>query len=677
MPKFEAEIMDQKIIKVIVDTPLWEPLDYLNIPDEKLKVGERCLVPVGRRTCVGIVIGFSEKSTFPQERLKKIIGRIDNLAPLSTNWLRFTRFASKYYLSPWGETAVPSLPKFFRRPPGQRHGSSLERLRKSKFTLEESEQTLPVLNEEQSFVVDNFHLNKFSVSLLYGITGSGKTEVYLRLIQKIFEQKQDAQILLMVPEINLTPQLVERVAKRFPHHAVGSWNSKMSEGEKAATWLAAHEGRLNILVGTRLSVFASLPKLSLVLIDEEHDSSYKALEGVRYSSRDLAIKRGQIENIPVLLGSATPSFESFQRAMQGDYTLFKMTKRAVQDAHLPELELIDVSKDRVKGAALCAQVKDEITKTLERKEQVLIFLNRRGYAPVVTCNSCGWVSTCPHCSTFAVYHKTTGNLTCHYCGWTTPLPRHCPKCGSVEIVPLGRGTQRVEEEIKELWPEAKVMRLDQDSTRRKGSAQEVLESVHQGRVDILLGTQIVAKGHDFKKVSLVVILNSDPVLLSPDFRARERLFSVLMQVSGRAGRGEIPGRVLLQTQYTQDPLFHHLSRQNYGDFAAEELKSRLNTRLPPFTAQALIIAEGKKINDVLKYLDEVRQTAVSFNFPGVQIYSPIPQSIMRIQDIERGQLLLEADSKKVMQDFLAVFAPLLFEKMNRFNVYIDVDPLNC
>lgn len=669
--------MDQKIIKVIVDTPLWEPLDYLNVPAENLKVGERCLVPVGRRTCVGIVVGFSQTSSFPQERLKNIIGRIDGLSPLSANWLRFTKFASKYYLSPWGETAVPSLPKFFRRPPGQRHDSSLNRLRKTNFVLRGPDQELPVLNEEQKYVLDNFVQNKFGVSLLYGITGSGKTEVYLRLIQKVFDKDPEAQILLMVPEINLTPQLVERVAKRFPNHAVGSWNSKMSEGEKAATWLAAHEGRLNILVGTRLSVFASLPKLSMILIDEEHDSSYKALEGVRYSSRDLAIKRAQIENIPILLGSATPSFESFQRALNGDYQLFKMTKRAVQDAHLPELELIDISKDRVKGAALCAQVRDEITKTLERKEQVLIFLNRRGYAPVVTCNSCGWVSTCPHCSTFAVYHKTTGNLTCHYCGWTTPLPRHCPKCGSVEIVPLGRGTQRVEEEIKELWPEANVMRLDQDSTRRKGSAQEVLEKVYQGKVDILLGTQIVAKGHDFKKVSLVVILNSDPVLLSPDFRARERLFSVLMQVSGRAGRGEIPGKVLLQTQYTQDPLFHHLSRQNYSDFATEELNSREKTRLPPFTAQALVIAEGKKINEVLKYLDEVKQAALSLQYPGVHIYSPIPQSIMRIQDIERGQLLLEADSKKVMQEFLAVFAPILFEKMNRFNVYIDVDPLNC
>ena len=252
--------MDQKIIKVIVDTPLWEPLDYLNVPAENLKVGERCLVPVGRRTCVGIVVGFSQTSSFPQDRLKKIIGRIDRLSPLSSNWLRFTKFASKYYLSPWGETAVPSLPKFFRRPPGQRHDSSLNRLRKTNFVLSAPDQELPVLNEEQKYVLDNFVQSKFGVSLLYGITGSGKTDVYVRLILKVFDKDPEAQILLMVPEINLTPQLVERVAKRFPNHAVGSWNSKMSEGEKAATWLAAHEGRLNILVGTRLSVFASLPK---------------------------------------------------------------------------------------------------------------------------------------------------------------------------------------------------------------------------------------------------------------------------------------------------------------------------------------------------------------------------------------------------------------------------------
>lgn len=667
--------MEHKIVKVIVDTPLWGALDYLNKPDEGLVVGQRCLVPVGRRTCVGIVVGFSDRSDFPEGKLKSVIKKIDEIAPFTDNWLRFTKFAAAYYLSPWGETAIPSMPKFFRTAPGQRHHSSLERLRKTQFFSPQKQSVIPTLNKEQQEVVDNFSSDKFEIGLLYGITGSGKTEVYLRLIQRVLEKNSEAQILLMVPEINLTPQLVERVANRFPNYSVGSWNSKMAEGEKAATWLAAHEKRLNILVGTRLSVFASMPNIALIIIDEEHDSSYKAMEGVRYSSRDLAIKKAQIENIPILLGSATPSFDSYQRALDGRYKLFELTQRAVSEAQLPTLELVNTSKDRIKGYALSGQVREEITKVLERKEQVLIFLNRRGYAPVVSCNSCGWVSTCPHCSTFAVFHKTTGNLTCHYCGWTTPLPRHCPKCGSVELVPLGRGTQRIEEEIKELWPEVNVMRLDQDTTRRKGSAQKLLESVHQGEVDILLGTQIVAKGHDFKKVALVVILNSDPILMSPDFRAREKLFSVLMQVSGRAGRGEIPGKVLLQTAYPEDPLFEYLRKQDYSGFAEEELRARSHTALPPFSAQALVVAEGKKINDVLKYLAQVKDFALSLGDPDVRVYSPVPQAVMRVQDIERGQLLLEGTTKPALQKFLSNFAGRLFKENNKFNVYIDVDPL--
>ncbi len=666
--------MAKRIANVIVDSPIREPLDYLVPADIEIQVGQRCLVPLGTRKVVGIVVGFSEESRF--SKLREVISRVDDIAPLSFGWLALTSFAARYYQSGWGQVAIPALPKFFRKLPGKLHERSLERLRKEKKRSVKKSSEKPQLNSEQSAIVEEVQLDgAFYPALIFGITGSGKTEVYLHLMEKVLLRDPEAQVLLMVPEINLTPQLVEKVQSRFPQFEVVSWNSGMAEGQKASSWLACHEGRARILVGTRLSVFASFKSLKLILVDEEHDPSFKSQEGVRYNARDLALKRASIEQIPIVLGSATPSLESYKNALDGKFKLFKLTQRANSNAHLPQLSLVDIRKDKpING--LSQETANAITETINSGRQVIVFLNRRGFAPVVECKNCGWQSTCPHCSTYSVFHKTTGRLTCHYCGWSTPLPKTCPKCGSYELLPIGRGTQRAEEELETRWPEARVSRLDQDSARQRGSASQVLDAVHNGDVDILIGTQIVAKGHDFKNVGLVVVLNTDPQLFSSDYRARERLFSVLMQVSGRAGRDKTEGKVLIQTRYTEDDIFKHLKSQDYEGFAAGELEARRASFMVPFSAQALIVAEGKEISSVLAFLQKLKALAEKIKSPSIRIFEPVPLTVQKVMDIERGQLLIEADSKVEMQKFLNRFQPEALSLKAKGSWYIDVDPLN-
>lgn len=668
--------MENAIVKVIVDAPFSEPLDYLNQEELDLVVGTRCMVRLGRRTTVGVVVGFAGQSEIEASKLKPVLGTIDDVAPLGESWMRLTHFASAYYQSAWGRVALMALPKFFRTAPNTAHERALLKLREAPKVPKVTETPAVELNDEQKHVVEEFSKHRnFHVGALFGVTGSGKTEVYLQLIEKTLSEDPKAQVLLMVPEINLTPQLVKRVRDRFPQEGVVMWHSAMAESKKAGAWLQMHEGRSRIMVGTRLTVFASIPNLRLIVVDEEHDASFKSMENVRYSSRDLAVKRAQIHDIPILLGSATPSFETMQKCMNGLYSLYRLKNRARSSAKLPEWTLVDTKQDpEVEG--LSSKTKELITETLEKGFQVLIFLNRRGYAPVVICNGCGWQSTCPHCSTFAVFHRTTGRLTCHHCGWSIPLPTYCPKCGAAELLPVGRGTQRIEEEIENTWPEAKVIRLDQDSTRRRGSAEAGLKKVHDGEVDIVLGTQMLAKGHDFQRIALVVILNTDAQLLSPDLRAKERLFSLLLQVSGRAGRGDIGGRVVLQTKYPDDPFFEHLMRADYEAFSRSEMEDRKSCAMPPFSAQALMVAEGRDITEVLGFLGRAKNYLQGRCTPGVRIYDPVPQSIVRIQDVDRAQLLIEADSKRELQYFLASVHPDLLRVKTKFSWYIDVDPVS-
>jgi primosomal protein N' (replication factor Y) (superfamily II helicase) len=545
--------------------------------------------------------------------------------------------------------------------------------------------SLPHLTDEQREAVDAIrNARGFAPFLLHGVTGSGKTEVYLHALADLLAARPDAQALVLVPEINLTPQFEAAFRTRFavlPPGAIVTMHSGLAEGERARNWLAAHTGRARIVLGTRLAILASLPKLALIVVDEEHDPAYKQQEGLRYSARDLAIYRAKQHEIPVVLGSATPSLESWWQADQGRYTRLTLTRRAVADAVLPSVRLIDLEEERRRGRAstdgLSGPLVAALKTRLERGEQSLVFLNRRGYAPSLACDACGWVAGCPRCSAYVVLHKPERALRCHHCGWEARIPKSCPDCGNVDIAPMGRGTQRVEETLASAVPGARVLRIDADSTRRKGSAQALFSDVHAGQVDILVGTQMIAKGHDFQRVTLVGVLNADTALFSHDFRASERLFAQLMQVSGRAGRAGLPGEVLIQTRYPRHALYHALARHDYVGFANSTLAERRDAHLPPFVYQALLRAEGRTLEAAIDFL---QQAAAAFaelaGAERVTVYDPVPLTIVKVFHVHRAQLLLECASRAALQHALRGWQPVLrgLKGVLRWNV--EVDPLD-
>ncbi|WP_176109935.1 primosomal protein N' [Paraburkholderia youngii] len=544
---------------------------------------------------------------------------------------------------------------------------------------------LPTLTDEQASAVEAIRAaDGFAPFLLHGVTGSGKTEVYLRALAAILAARPDAQALVLVPEINLTPQFEAAFRARFAAldaSAIVTLHSGLAEGERARNWFAAHTGRARIVLGTRLAVLASLPRLAIIVVDEEHDPAYKQQEGLRYSARDLAIYRAKQLDVPVVLGSATPSLESWWQADQGRYKRLTLSRRAVADAALPAVRLIDLEDERRRGRAsiegLSGPLIAAMKARLERGEQSLVFLNRRGYAPQLACDACGWVAGCPRCSAYVVLHKPERALRCHHCGWESRIPRSCPECGNVDIAPLGRGTQRVEETLASAVPGARVLRIDADSTRRKGSAQALFSDVHAGEVDILVGTQMIAKGHDFQRVSLVGVLNADTALFSHDFRASERLFAQLMQVSGRAGRAGLPGEVLVQTRYPRHALYHALGRHDYVGFANSTLAERRDAHLPPFVYQALLRAEGRTLEAALAFLQQA--AAELAQIPAaerVTVYDAVPLTIVKVMHVHRAQLLIESASRAALQATLRAWQPLLRALKGVLRWNLEVDPLD-
>jgi primosomal protein N' (replication factor Y) len=559
----------------------------------------------------------------------------------------------------------------------------------------------PPLNPSQQQAVDAIAgAEGFAPLLLYGVTGSGKTEVYLQAAAAILrraaeevapgngEEQTDtadpgqpapapAQILVLVPEINLTPQLEGNIRARFPHLNVVALHSGLAEGERARNWLAAHLGQAHIVLGTRLAILSSLPSLKLIVIDEEHDPSYKQQEGLRYSARDLAVWRAHQLGIPVVLGSATPSLETWHHAQAGRYRRLELRQRAAQQAVLPTVKVIDMERDKpVDG--LTAGLIAAVRKRLEQGEQSLLFLNRRGYAPVLACDACGWISNCMRCDAFMVVHRPERRLRCHHCSLELAIPRACPTCGNVDLQPLGRGTQRVEEGLQAIFPGARVLRIDADSTRLKGSAQSAFDSVHRGEVDILVGTQMVAKGHDFKKLTLVGVLNPDTALFSHDYRASERLFAQLMQVAGRAGRAGLSadgssGEVLIQTRYPHHPLYQAVMRHDYDGFAGDLLEERRQAHFPPFMYQALLRAEARELDTALGFLKEA---AALLDAPAITINEPIPMTLMRVANVERAQLLIECPSRPALQGFLKHWLAELRQLKTRARWSLEVDPVD-
>jgi primosomal protein N' (replication factor Y) len=520
-------------------------------------------------------------------------------------------------------------------------------------------------------------------TLLHGVTGSGKTEIYLRQAERVLATGRQA--LVLVPEINLTPQLEARFAERFPGRVLVSQHSGMTPAQRLKAWLLAHAGHADLVLGTRLAVFVPLPRLGLIVVDEEHDPSFKQQEGARYSARDLAVYRARQERCAVILGSATPSLESWQRVIEGRYRRLVLAGR-VGGGTLPRVRIVDMGqlpKQRGAPPVLAPTLLRAVTERIERGEQSLLLLNRRGYAPVLHCGACDWKSACPHCSAWRVFHKSDRTLRCHHCGFTERVPKACPECGNLDIAPIGRGTEKLEEQLGTLLPGARIARIDADTTRLAGALQSQLAAVHAGDVDVLVGTQIVAKGHDFRRITLVAAVNPDGALFASDFRAPERLFSLLMQAAGRAGRdAEQAARseMWIQTWHPRHTLYAALRTGDFEQFAAAQLAERRAAGLPPYTHLALLRAEAKDAAEATAFLQEAAMVAA--DLPGsdaVTLYPPVPPTLARVAGIERVQMLAESASRPALQRLLAAWLPALHTLKARHRSVqrwaVDVDPL--
>ncbi|MFM2111547.1 MAG: primosomal protein, partial [Pseudomonadota bacterium] len=590
-------------ISVALSTPAHSALgDVLSYSSESpLTPGTLVRVPLGKAERLGVVwaCGSEPPADIEASQIKPLAAVLQQLPPLVASWRQLIEFAARYYQRSVGEVALAALPPQLRGFDTEQ----LQRRLKRKATTAEAGQApdAPELTATQAQVLSQWTGEK--PALLFGVTGSGKTEVYLHAAASLLNEQPAAQALVLVPEINLTPQLIERFEARFSAthgpQAVVALHSGLTPAQRTKNWLLAHSGQARIVLGTRLGVFASMPNLKLIVVDEEHDPSYKAQDGARYSARDLAIYRAHNEGIRVLLGSATPSLESWHAAQTGRYQLLAMPER-IGAAPLPAVRLVDM-RLQPKGTLFAGALLAEIQARAQRGEQTLVLLNRRGYAPVLHCNACGWKSDCAHCSATQVFHKIDRTLRCHHCGVTHRVPRACPTCGNPDIGTQGRGTEQLEEQLIALLADTarangeplRVARMDADTTKLKGSLETQLAAIHSGEVDVLVGTQMVAKGHDFRRIGLVAAVNVDAGLFSGDFRAGERLFSLLMQVAGRAGRDASLTRepaLWIQTFSPEHPLFTALRRHDYPGFAKRELADREAAQMPPFAYQALIRA---------------------------------------------------------------------------------------
>jgi|UniRef100_UPI004047B1A0 primosomal protein N' (replication factor Y) (superfamily II helicase) len=700
MPALTDSAPQIMYVQVALDVPLEGPFDYAC--EAPIAIGARVIVTFGRRRMVGVVVSSDAKPSVSLDTIRSIERVLSDLLPLPESWVSLSRFAAHYYQRPLGEVMLPALPVALRRLShyeGKRSGDgpvAKWRARRQKPQKPMTgEETLPELNRAQLEAVQAVVNQKgFGAFLLHGITGSGKTQVYLSAASAILER--GGRVLFLVPEINLTPQFAGALQRRLGHvvppQGVAIMHSGLSDSERLDAWLRTVEGGVQIVLGTRLAVFAPMPRIDLIVVDEEHDPSYKQQEGLRYSARDLAIWRAQQSEATIVLGSATPSLESWHKAKQGHYQFLSLPERATQAA-LPEVRLIDTRR-LVLINGLAPVLIQAIEQTLSKGQQVLIYLNRRGYAPVMHCTSCGWVSSCEHCSAFSVLHRSGANrlrLHCHHCGSQRPAPAACPSCGDQDLQPMGRGTQRLEEHLGELFPAARLARIDADSTRRKGSAQTLFDKVHAGEVDILIGTQMVSKGHDFENLGLVGVLNADAMLFSQDFRAPERLFAQLMQVTGRAGRHEQANAtdesgaralVLIQTGYPEQPVYQALRAHNFSGFATSLLKDREDTGLPPFAFQALLTAEASELPQAVDFLQSARNEANSWLAANdlsqqVTLYDAVPLRVVRVASVCRAQLLIESATRGDLHKLLRAWLPRLGTRhgAGRLRWQIEVDPL--
>ena len=690
------------LLRVALETPRHARLDALLTyrSQHPLAPGTLVRAPIGKRSVAGVVWDgdIRETGTHAIRPLDEIC---DAIPPLPAAWRDLIDFSAAYYQRGIGEVALATLPPELRKLDADAQADRLRRVRKrlASAATPGPGDVAPALSERQRLAVSALAeasaRSEPGTTVLHGVTGSGKTEVYLHAIAAVLAAGRQAMVL--VPEINLTPQLVALVSQRFSSHHIATLHSGLTPAQRLRHWLAAHLGLADVVLGTRLAVFTPMPRLGIVVVDEEHDPSYKQQEGARYSARDLAVWRGRREKALVVLGSATPSLETWQHAETGRYTRLALPER-VGGAGWPAVRIVDMNRI-VRPTGITAQrsggpppglappLVQALQGRLDRGEQSLLFLNRRGYAPVLSCAECGWLSGCPHCSAWRVFHRHDRTLRCHHCGLADVVPRACPQCGNPDIAPVGRGTERVEEQLGELFPSARIARIDADSTRRKGALEAQLAAVHAGAVDILVGTQMIAKGHDFRRITLVAAVNPDASLFSSDFRAPERLFALLMQATGRAGRDAASGaqsEMWVQTAHPSHPLYQALVRHDYAAFAATQLQERESAGLPPYSHLAVLRAEAKTVDAARGFLVAAAEAAADLpEAEGVMVYAPVPLGVARVADVERMQMLVESASRRSLQSMLQAWLARLDAVRDARNApeqrilrwAVDVDPL--
>ena len=693
-------------VQVVLDKPLAQGFDYIwdsqKLGSDPL-IGQIVAVPFGNSINVGVLVKVNAHSEIDPSKLKAVLG-LAPLPPLDSALLSLMNFASQYYIHSLGETIIPSIPQMWRKP------ERWEKLRLAKPSINmksnqgdlanDSEKLIGVgqLNPEQKSALDILLQKEdsgaFRAILLQGQTGSGKTAVFLNWLASVLQEK-NSQVLLLVPEINLTPQLERRIRAYFPDKKIALLHSGVSEKQRGISWHEAMIGEAQIILGTRLAVLTPMPNLRAIVVDEEHDPSYKQQEGTRYSARDLAIWRAHDQGLPILLASATPSLETWMAAKVGRYEHIRLDSRA-QGASLPKVHLVNTQdpQNRSSYSPLFTKiVEGAISKCLSEKKESLILINRRGYAPVISCSACAWMSKCAQCSSCMVMHRAGALskktvLSCHHCGLVKPMPNFCPDCGNADLKPVGQGTQKIEDVIEGAWPQATVLRVDTDSSRRSKGAEELFQKIHEGGVDIVVGTQMIAKGHDYQNIGTVAVLDADSRLYSQDFRAAERLFAQLIQVAGRAGRSkqydQATGDIYIETQHPDAAVFQYLLRHDVDGFLSFTAKEREESGLPPFSYQGLIHAEGKSITKAIQFLSDLKSQLAERGLvhKGVKIYDPVPKTIMRVAGSERAQLLIESNSRKYLQELLEAIDQLLrqdsqgrISKASRIRWLIERDPI--
>lgn len=732
------------ILKVALDTPLRRCFDYLppaEIEDAHLQPGVRLWVPFGRRRMLGILVSTASQSDVPITKLRRAQQLIDTQPVFDATLFELLQWSADYYRHPLGEVLMAALPVALREGAAMTASSEhwqltaagsadavtqtskrAKNLRALLATLSDGQPhsaiqlaalhaswrpyirtleskgwvarhdiditnvgrvdplpvgALPQLGNAQQHALTGITnaLGSFTTLLLHGVTGSGKTEVYLQAIAAVLQRGEQA--LVLAPEIALTPQLLERFRARFAV-PIAVLHSGLNDSERLAAWRAAQRGEAGVVIGTRSAVFTALARPGLIIVDEEHDASYKQQEGFRYSARDLAITRAQRCGIPVVLGSATPSLETLLRARRNPADLLMSLPERAGDAQPPALKLVDLRQHSA-NQGLSTPVMVSIRKHLDANGQVLVYLNRRGFAPVLFCPACGWSAPCPRCDARLTVHKRQHKLVCHHCAHEQPLTASCPAC-KAEVKPVGQGTERIEDTLQQLYPDAPLARLDRDSTSRKGELDTTLARVQSGEVKILVGTQMLSKGHHFPNVTLVVILDADQGLFSTDFRASERLAQSILQVSGRAGRGDRPGEVLIQTEYPDHPLLQRLLSDGYDGFAAAALAEREQAHWPPFSRITLIRAEASELGSAIHFLDSAKKLALKLTaekHKKVRVLGPAPAPMTRRAGMHRAQLLLQAASVGPLQTVLAALVPLLeaLPEAKRVRWSVDVDPI--